>query len=795
MGDLIRSLRSLWRQPLLCAASVGALAAGVAVCAVGVSLLESILLDPLPYADADRLAMVWRVRPDQPDRRLPVSRRTFDESRRTTRAFSQLAATRDWPFVVAGREGAEQRWGGLASEDFLAALRAPLAAGRHFTPDDFASGGRAVILSHRFWLERYGGDPDAVGSAISLNDGSFTIVGVLAESFAFLPRPNTDIWAPLALDPDQQAYPDRGALWVIGRLDGAATLAAAQGEMDSIAARLEGTMPAERKGLGFRLISLQEQIVGEAHASLLGVWGATTLVFLIACCNVVGLLAARWLAQRREFAIRAAVGAAPTQLARLIACDIFWIALLGTAAGLLLSVALIDLIVSLNPTVFPRMQEVAVNWSGAAFTAVLGVLGIVGIGLPNLIRATRARIAADLKLDRSAGGGRFRRWSAQDGLIALETALAFAMVTAAALMLQTVVRMEKFDLGFDSGGLLTARLPISLSTYPTEESVRSHYRTVLASLEGQPGVTEVGASTSLPLSGIRETVPLAVGDGAPAATLFAEVSPGYFGTMRIPLLRGRTFTDYDDARSSLVAIIDASFARSRFDGRDPIGHAIALGEPPGMRATVVGVVGDVRQAGPRAAQEPMVYLPLLQSPRWNTFVALRTDSSAPADLAGGLRSTVAAVDRNQLVTGIRTMQQRLDGRVRRPRFSLFVFSAFGLIALVLALVGVYSVSSYVTRRRTKEFGIQLALGASTAQIARSVVARGVRPVLAGSLAGLFIAFAFAHLLESQLFGVQPLDPVSLLAGFLLLIAAGVLGSYVPARRAARVDPLTAIRLA
>ena len=793
MTILTRSFRSLCRQPLLFGVSVATLAVGLAVCSVGVSLLESILLQPLPYPEPNRLVMVWNVKDDNPGRRLPVSRRSFDELGASPRSFTQLAAGREWSFIAPTSRGPEQRLGALVSDQFFTMLGAPIAAGRLFTSDDLAGNvPNAVILSHRFWSERFGGDAGAIGTSIILNDRPFTIVGILGEAFLFLPWPNVDIWAPLAVDPDQQAFPDLGNLWVLARLGAAATIADAQAEADLVTARLAESARAENQGLGALVVPLHQQLVGTSRSALLAVWSATLLVFLIACCNVAGLLVARWLSQRREFAIRAALGATPSQMVRVIAYDVFWITALGAGVGLLLSAALIEFIVALNPTLFPRMQQVGVKWAGTSFTVAVGSAAIVGFGLPSVVQTVRRPIANSLKLQRSEHRGLFRNWSGQDTLISLETALAFAMVVGTLLMIQTVVRMQSFDLGFNPAGVLTARLPFSSSDYPTEERLHSHYRSLLDRLGSQPGVSQVGASTALPLSGMRETIPVSVAGADATSVQFAQVSSGYFTAMRIPILRGREFSEADDARSPPVTIVDAAFARQHFGDEDPLGRLIAVGSAPGSNCAIVGVVGDVRQLGPRGAHEPMVYFPLFQMTRRFSFMALRTASASTAGLADAFRS-VSTLDPRQLVTDMRTMEARLGARLRRPRFTLILFSWFGLVALGLGMVGVYSVASYVTQRHSKDYGIQLALGASPARVARSVVTRGIRPVLVGLVAGLAIAVSFGRLLESQLFGVTPLDPVSIVAGILILILSGVAGSFLPARRAARADPLQVIR--
>lgn len=793
MRALTHSFRSLWHQPLVLGASVATLSLGLAVCSVGVSLLESILLQPLPYPDPNRLVMVWNVNSDNPSRRLPVSRRMFDASSRSARSFAQLGAARDWSFVVPGPEGPEQLLGALVSEEFLTVLGAPLAAGRLFTSEDLAGDiPTAAILSHRLWLDRFGGDRGAIGAAVVLDRRPFTIVGVLADSFSFLPWPETDIWVPLTLDPDQEAFPDRGNLWVLGRLGASASLTEAETEMDLIAARLAQTARAEDRRLETRVVPLHEQFLGGSRSTLLAVWAATALVLLIGCCNVVGLLVARWLSQRRQFAIQAAVGASPFQLVQGIACDVFWITALGGTAGLLLSAVLIDVIVAMNPTLFPRMGEVGVNWAGASFTVILGGIAIVGFALPSIVRTARLRIAEGLKLERSESASRDRKWGGLDTLVALEAALAFAMVTATLLMLQTVSRMQSFDLGFNASGMLTARLPFSFSDYPTEEQLHTHYRGLLASLAVQPGVSHVGASTALPLSGIRETIAVSAANADPTHAPYAQVSAGYFAAMQIPILRGREFAGVDDGRSPPVAIVDAAFAKSHF-GDNPIGKSITVGNAPGTRCAIVGVVGNVRQFGPRSAHEPMVYFPLLQRTRWSSFMAIRARSAATSSLSDSFRRGISTIDRNQVVTDVRTMEERLGARLRRPRFSLILFAWFGFVALGLGIVGVYSVTSYATRRRSKDYGVQLALGAPPGRLARSVVIRGVRPVLVGLLGGLAIAVLFGRLLESQLFGVTPLDPISFATGLLILTLAGVAGSFLPARRATQVDPLQAIR--
>ena len=374
----------------------------------------------------------------------------------------------------------EQYRGALVSEEFLPILAAYMSAGRHFTPEDFGgSGADSAILSHRIWQERFGAHAAVIGRSVTLDSRSFTVVGVLGESFARLPRPNPDIWAPRTLDPDQAAFPDRGNLWVVGRMRDGVTLREAQRELQLVSERLEQSAPDANRDLGARVVSLHQQVVGVSRASLLGVWAGTAIVFLIACCNVVALLVSRWISQRRELAIRAAVGAVPSQLARLIGYDVLWIVISGAGGGLLLSTAPLKSIVASNPTVFPRMEEVAVNWAGAAFTIALGILGTVAIAPPSIVGTARFRIIAEsLKADRSATRSPSTQWRAQDTLISLETAPAFALVTATVLMIQTVLRLESFDLGFNSRGILTARLPFSVADYPSAETLNSRYRTL-----------------------------------------------------------------------------------------------------------------------------------------------------------------------------------------------------------------------------------------------------------------------------------------------------------------------------
>ena len=794
MRILTASLRSLWRQPLLFCASVATLAVGLAVCSVGVSLLESILLQPLPYPEPERLALVWNTKEDNPSRRLAVSRRTFDSVKNSSRSFTQVAAARSWSFIVPNASGPEQRLGALVSDQFHSMLGAPLTAGRHFTAQDLAGEvPNTVILSHRFWMERFGGSSEAIGASLILDGRPFRIIGILGEAFLFVPWPDVEIWAPLTVDPDQRRFPDLGNLWVISRIGTSATLAEAQAEMDLISARLAESAKAENKGLKALVVPLHEHLVGASRPVLLGVSSATLLVFLIACCNVAGLLVARWLSRRREFALRAAVGAAPTRIVQLIACDVCWIMALGAGSGLLLSAAAIDFIVSTNPTLFPRMQQVGIQWAGASFTVALGIAAIVGFGLPSVLRTVRLRIAEDLKPQRSESRSLFRMWSGQDTLISMQAALAFALVTATILMIQTVVRMQSLDLGFNPAGVLTARLPISGADYSTQEQLHAHYRSLLGRLGSQPGVSHVGASTALPLSGIRETIPVSVDSRDAIDVQFAQVSPGYFTVMRVPILRGREFSGSDDARGHRVAIVDAAFAQHHFGGEDPLGKSIDVGRALGSSCAIVGVVGNVRQFGPSVANEPMVYFPFFQMPRQNSFVALRAESDVAVGLPDAVRHTVSTIDRNQLVTDMRTMEARLGARLRHPRFTLMLFACFGLAALGLGIVGMYSVASYVTRRRSRDFGIQLALGASPARVARSVVTRGIRPVLVGVLVGLAVAVSFGRLLESQLFEVTPLDPLSLVAGMLILVLSGVAGSFLPARRASQSDPLQVIR--
>jgi putative ABC transport system permease protein len=806
-ADLTYAVRTLRKNPGFTATAVVTLALGIGANTTIFSVCNAVLFKPLPYAEPDRIVMLSERMPD--GKLSEVAPANFVDWRNGSRSFSGMAAMRApsfaSSFILGGLSEASRLTGGDVSSSFFSVLGVRFMLGRNFLPDEDRPGqNRVAILSYAAWSKWFGADRDIAGKAITLDDTSYTVVGVLPADFQFgttaedfQARSQPDIWVPLALDLQKL---QRGAhmLHVIGRVEPGVKLAQAQAELNVIAANLAQQYPENNKDRGIAAVPLTDQVTGSVRVALETLLGAVGLVLLIACANVANLLLGRAAARRKEMAVRIALGASRRRLAQQLLTESLFLASLGGIAGFALALAAIAALTPQLPADLSRAAGIAVDMRMLIFTAVISLVTGILFGLGPLFATWRENAGESLKQNnRSASGIQTRLRS---GLAVAQIAIAIILLIGAGLMVKSFWALLHVAPGFRSDSILTARLSVPRSRYPDNRRIAALEGEMLERLRGRPGVQSAGLATYVPLSGldngwsflIEGRPPLPVGTYNMAE--YRPVSAGYFEAIGIPLLRGRSFTPADTAEAPWVIVINDSMAREYWPSENPIGRRIkASGGQPTWR-TVIGVVGDVLHEGLDVAAKPEMYLPVDQAMNIesNPTIVVRTSLDAGA-AAGELRAAVSAIDPAIAVDRVETMQQLVSGSVAQPRFRTMILAAFSLLALVMASIGIYGVMSYLVIQRTREFGIRLSLGATQTDVLRLVLGRAATLIGAGTCLGLVGSGLLVQLITKLLFGTAPLDPLTFVAVPVILAAVALLASYIPARQATRIDPIMALR--
>jgi putative ABC transport system permease protein len=633
-----------------------------------------------------------------------------------------------------------------------------------------------------------------LGRRIQLDDGTFTVVGILPESTEIPHLEAFDIWTPLPFDPRDEENRGWRGFRAFGRLKNGTSIPEAQKEMDVLAARMAAEYPETSEGWSISVRSLHEQIVGDVRPLLLILLGAVSFVLLIGCANVANLLLARASERRREFAVRAAIGAGRGHLVRQLLMESLLLSILGGAAGLLIASWATEVFLSLAPSGIPRLDEVSVDGRVLGFTAGLSIVTSVLFGLFPAFHAAAVDLNLSLKEGEQLAFGS-SRLGVRGLLVASETALALVLLIGASLLIQSFLVLTRWEPGFERENLLTTWLLASSAKYETADQAEAVFQQAIDEVEALPSIESVGATSAGPLFGGKEPDEILI-EGRPVppagerpVAQWYDVSPNYFRTLGLPMLRGRDFTLTDRRRSSPVAIVNETLARRFWDDRNPIGDRIRVRD---RMMTIVGVVGDVQPFRPGDAIQPEVYWPKQQAPRYATYLVIRTEGD-PSNVTHSVQDRLKQLDPDMGVSRMTTMEELIDRRLVSPRFHMLLMGSFGLVALVLAVIGTYGVITYSVSRQTRELGIRLALGARAADIVRSVVQRGMAPTLLGVVLGLAGAVFLTRFLSSYVFGVRSTDLPTYLGVALILSFVALLACIIPARRATRISTMDSLR--
>jgi putative ABC transport system permease protein len=796
--DLRYGARMLMKNPGFTLIAVLTLALGISANTAIFSVVNGVLLRRLPYADPDRLVMIWEDPGGNP--RNFVNPRNFADWSEQNQSFEQVAAINVGNVNLTGRGEPERLINASVSASFFSILRVNAAHGRVFLPEEDKPGAAGVaVISHGLWVRGFGADPGLIGQSIELNGERVTVLGVMPANFRFPSA--AEIWRPLVFTPAQLDNNNRGShfLSVVGRLKPGVTVHQAQAEMETIYNRLRQQYPGALTNWVPRVASLLEDTVGSVRQSLLILLGAVGFVLLIACSNIANLTLARAVARQREVAIRAALGADRVRLFRQLLTESLLLSLLGAGLGLLLSWWLVELIVSLNPGNIPRLDEISLDGRVLAFTLLLSLGSGLIFGLAPALSISKIDLNEALK-DASKASVSGHQSNLRRAFVIAEIALSLALLVGAGLMVKSFVRLGRVELGFNPENVLTMRVALPSNRYVEPPRQTAFYQQVVERVRALPGAQAASLISDPPVSGSTglwqntfhiEGKPLPPPGERHSASL-RWITPDYFKTMEIRLRRGRTLTEADVDGGPRVAVIDEAMARQFFPNEDPIGKRIVIYWRDRIAREIVGVVGNVRQASLDKDTGPHMYIPYYQTPLNYATLLVRTNAD-PLKLASAVKSQVLAVDRDQPVYAVQTMERIIDDSVAERRFQMLLLGIFAGAALALAGVGIYGVISYAVTERTREIGIRLALGAQAGDVLRLIIGQGIKLISIGVAIGLLASFGLTRLMKNLLYDVTATDPTTFLLIPLLLAVVALLACYIPARRATKVDPLLALR--
>ena len=812
LQDLRYALRQLRKSPGFTAVAVITLALGIGANTAIFSVVNAVLLRPLPYPDADRLVMVWEQNPHRGWFENIVSGANFHDWQKQNRVFTDMAAFESNSFNLAGENNAEEVAGERVTSNLFSVLGVQPLRGRLFLPEEETQDRAAVIVSYGLWQQRYGSDPALIGRHITLNGESYPVVGILPPSFSddysasF--SPHSLLWiSGIEPFPEGREMHDYHAL---ARLQTGITLAQAQANMDAIARQFEQQYP-ESKGWGVALVKLHDQVVEFARPALLVLLGAVGLVLLIACANVANLLLVRATGRQRETAVRSALGATRVRIVRQFLAESTLLSLMGATAGLLFAPLASRILVRLSPPDTPQFEGGGINGPVLLFAVALALATGIVFGLAPAWGAAKANVNEILKDTGRGLGSSGKNRRLRDTLVVCEFGLALALLVGAGLMIKALSHLSRVDIGFNPDHLLTLKLSLEGSHHLDPRRQAEFFRELLARIESLPGVQSATISRGIPMRGwagwnfVTAENPHPAAGETPDAN-YLVVAPHYFRTMQIPVLGGRAFNDSDIPSAEPVAMVSDSLARKYWPGQDPIGKRLKISSDANDNTqpwrSIVGVAGNVRSEGQYAPFIPEIYVPYTQYP-WILFprnILVRTVTD-PLAIAPAIRREIAALDKDVPVSEIAAMQEVVAGPMQQGQSVMWLLGGLASLALILSAVGIYGVISYSVTQRTHEIGLRIALGASLSDVSALVVRHGAMLTSIGLGAGLLSIFAMSRLFSSLsfetrwllLFDVKPFDPLILAGVSAALASVALLASYIPARRAAKVDPMMALR--
>jgi putative ABC transport system permease protein len=807
LRDIRYGIRGLLSRPGFAAIAVLTLALGIGANTAIFSVVNAVLLRPLPYVEADQLVMPWGTRTD-PQERTNVSYPDFVDWQAQTKTLEHIAAYNSAGALLREGDGDPQAISGAAvSADLFPLLKVAPVLGRAFTrEEDQANAAPVIVLGYELWQQRFNADPNIAGKQIRLGSTSATVLGVMPADFRFpATAAKTEFLRPLASTlGDRAQRRDSYSLRVVGRLKPGVSALAAESEMRTIGVQLEQQHPDEGLRLGTRFISLHDAVTWGSKKPLWVLLGAVGFVLLIACANVANLSLARAAARHREMAIRAALGAGRRRVVRQLLTESLLLSVFGGTIGLFVAWWGIRFLLAASPLDLPRIKDVGLDTNVLVFTAAISILTGVIFGLAPALQASRADLQHSLKEGgRNATGGVLRN-RVRAVLVVVEVALSLVLLVGAGLLGRSFLLLNEVRPGFEPEHVLTTDLSLAKVKYPKPEQQQAGFAEIVSRAAAIPGVESAAVIYPLPLGGDSNSGtfliagrPVPRNEDKPTAS-HRVISPDYFTTLNIPVSRGRPFDARDNQHAPPVLIVNETFARRYFAGTEALGqHIIIEGElgdnvlPPPRE--IVGIVGDVRHESLDAVPGPEYYVPYTQAPTPFMSLVLRSSANDPRSLAPSLRQVIKQMDKDQYVAAIKPMTDLVTESVARRRFNAMLTGLFAVVALLLASVGIFGVLNFTVAQRTQEMGLRVALGAQTRDVLGLVMGQGVRLVLLGLALGLVASFALTRVLAGMLFGVTATDPVTFVAVFLLLAGVAMLACYLPARRATKVDPLVALR--
>jgi putative ABC transport system permease protein len=798
LQDIRYGIRVMLKSRGFTVAAVLALALGIGANTAIFSVVNGVLLRPLPYPDPERIITVWQNLETRGGPKLEyTSPADFKDWKEQSEAFEHMAAFAGWGPTLTGQAEPEQLRGAAVSYDMFSVLGIEPALGRSFNEEEDRAGAEpVVILSNGLWRRRFGADPSLVGKTISLSGDSYTVIGITPPGFKFPINNRAEIWRPLS--PMLRSSCQRGCvvLRVMARLKPGVSLERARSEMGAIASRIEQENPSTNKDVGVSLVPLHEYVVGDMRAAVYVLFGAVSLVLLIACANVANLILARAASRSKEIAIRTALGARRGRIVQQLLTESLLLAIIGGALGLLLAFWMVDILVTFSPEGTPRTDEISIDGRVLAFSFGTALLTGLVFGLVPALQASKPDLNTSLKEGGKGtqAGSQGRR--ARSILVVSEIALALMLLIGAGLLMKSFALLQGVDPGFNPKNVLTVDIGLPKANYLEPQKIVAFYAELLDRVKTLPGVQSVGAISNLPLAGGGTDVSFAI-EGRPQpepgqapVAWYDSVTSDYFRTMGMRLLKGREFTERDNENAPKVVVISETMADRYFPGEDPLGKRLQFGQSEFCE--IVGVMADVKQFGLETDARPSMWYSASQIPERAMYVVARTSGDS-LSLATAVRNEVWSIDKNLAVANIAPMERIVSESIALPRFILLLVGFFAVVALLLATVGIYGVMSYSVTQRSQEIGIRMALGAQPSDVLKMVVGQAMMLIAIGVAIGLAGAFAVTRLMASLLYGVSATDPATFAIIALILAGVALGAGFVPARRATKVDPMIALR--